>query len=211
MQRRVDPHPRGGTGAGVQVLVRAADRQVRAPARGGRPRSRPRRASSPTGPARRRGARPPRSRDVGDRRRAVVDDGEQHDRDVVVQQRRDVRGPQRCARRGVPAVEPARPGDGGPGTPRHLGRDITVGGEVIPVRDDRAAPGPQVERCVQQLRDVGRDVVAHQGLAGPRAEQRRPEPVADSIGQGQPALLPAPDQPVAPLLGDDSGGGGRGR
>ena len=124
VQRGVDPYPGGGPGAAVEVLVRAARPRGRRRRRARSTARAPRRASSPTAPVHPRRGRPRDARDVRDRRRAVVDDGEQHDRDVVVERARHVARPATgVARRGGVRGRAGRSQrDAATALTRHLGR-----------------------------------------------------------------------------------------
>ena len=82
--------------------------------------------------------------------------------------------------------------------------DVAVGREVVGVDDDLGAGGVRADGVVDggahQLVEPDGRRVADRGLAGGGAEGDPAEVVAEGRRQVHPALVPAADQPAAPLL-----------
>ena len=133
---------------------------------------------------------------VGDLGGAIGDVAERDQRDVVgVEQRLELFGLRAGARIRLQPFDPAA----------RLGRepleDVAVSREVVGVSDDRAAPGACCECRGGELVEADRGGVGDQRRAGRGAEQLLPEPVADRLRQLHPGLVPAADQPLVPLVG----------
>ena len=95
------------------------------------------------------------------------------------------------------------PAQGQPALLRDALGDVAVGREVVAVDHDLGATRAQRHRGPEQLVEEHRRRVADGGLAGCGAEHDPAEVVADHLGQLEPALVPATDQPAAPLLLDE--------
>jgi hypothetical protein len=122
-------------------------------------------------------------RDVGHLGRAVVDDRADGHGDVV--ESVVVRS----------HLEPELAGDA-------VG-DVAVRRELVRVDGDDGAGGTQLEGGVQQLVEVHRDRVVDHDLVTVDAEQpgqHRPRLEREL----EPTVVPGPDQPARPLLGDDA-------
>ena len=81
--------------------------------------------------------------------------------------------------------------------------DVAVGREVVAVDHDLGAARPGGDRGAHQLVEQHRGRVADRGLPGRGAEHDPAELVAEGERQVDPALVPAADQPPAPLLVDE--------
>lgn len=186
------PHEGGRTGAAVQVLVRAADRAVRACAvqvdrhRAGRVREIPQ--HQPAGVV----------HELRDGRHVV------HVAGAVVHVRDHCDGRVRAERAGQVGrvVDQAQFVVAAELLDQPL-RDIQVGREVRAFRHDHAAFGRALGLVAhhrrQQLEQVDRDRIGHDRLAGRAADQRR-ELVAETARQREPAgRVPAADQAFAPF------------
>ena len=91
------------------------------------------------------------------------------------------------------------PAQGQPALASHAVGDVAVGREVVTVDHDLGAARTQRDRGPHQLVEQHGRGVADHGLAGGGAQHERPEVVADPLRQVEPALVPAADQPTAPL------------
>ena len=83
------------------------------------------------------------------------------------------------------------------------GGDVAVGREVVAVDHDLGAARPRGDRRAHQLVEQHGRGVADRGLARRGAQHDPAEVVADRPRQVEPALVPAADQPPAPLLLDE--------
>ncbi len=203
----VDPHEGWRARAAVEVLVATADGEVGA--RGFQVHRQ--RAGGvgqvPDGERTRFVGQPAQPRHVVDAAAAVVHVRERQRGDVVAAAARQPRGD-------VPGVQQLQP-------PAVLTRqrvgDVEVGGEVLGLGDDDAALPARIplarqpQRGTQHLVQVDRGRVGHHQLARSGPHQAR-DLVAHALRQRHPAgAVPAADQALAPLLGDDLGhtrGGG---
>ena len=124
---------------------------------------------------------------------AVVDLGQHHDRDGLVQRIGDfLRGhkPDLVA----PAERSDQPVD-----------HVEVRGEVAVVREDDAALGPHLQGGGHRLVDLDGQGVAHHHGAGRRADQPA-DAVPDPGRLIHPArIVPAADQHLAPFLAEEAG------
>ncbi len=83
-------------------------------------------------------------------------------------------------------------------------RDVEIGPEVLDVRQDQPAAGPQVDGCGQQLEEIDRDRVGDHDLVGRGADQGR-DLARHAFRQIDPAgSRPAADEATPPLLLQDS-------
>ncbi len=185
-----DVQVRGRTGAAVEVLVRAADRQVHpvlVQSDGQRARTV---AQVPDGDRARGVHGRGEAGQVVEPARAVVDVVEQDRGGTRAERARHVGGGDRD--------------DPVAGHPGRRGGDVPVGGERRGVDQDLvAAPGRQPGRGDDGLEDVHARRVADDDLAAGRPDDRR-DAVADPLGRGPPAaLVPGPDAQLAPLAGED--------
>ena len=126
---------------------------------------------------------------VGDRRRAVVDVGEGDERGLLADRRAQSR---RFCPDDVLAV-----------LPRQTLQHVAVGREVGRVGDDLAAARAGGQGGGGQLVEADGRRVGEQGLTGGRAEQVLAEPVADPDREPHPALVPAADEALPPLVVDE--------
>jgi hypothetical protein len=85
------------------------------------------------------------------------------------------------------------------------GRDVPVGREVVAVEHDLAAPGAGGDGRAHRLVEQHGRRVADDGLARRGTEADPAQLVPDGLRQVEPAFVPAPDQPFAPLLLDEAG------
>lgn len=185
-------------GPAVEVLVGAADRQVDTP---GVELERHRADRVAQVPQHQRARVVHRGRDrrrVGQPRRAVGDVAEQHHRGLLPDHLLHLLEGDPGA--GVD-VDPAQREPELVGDP---GCDVAVGREVVAVEHDLGATGAGRDPGAQRLVEQHRGRVAHDHLAGGRAQARRADPVADDGRQVHPGLVPAADQPAAPLLVDEA-------
>ena len=171
-----DVEVRRRPGAAVQVLVRAADGEVDAVL--GKP-DRDRTAGvrqvphdEGAGIARESGDR----RQVGDRRGPVVDVAQGDERDVVLVRASAAATSRHCRPVDHVGVEP---GDVPVSIPREALQHVAVGREVRPVGDDEPPAGPGIEGRAREPVEVDRRRIADRDLVRPRAEDLRPEQVAD--------------------------------
>ena len=81
--------------------------------------------------------------------------------------------------------------------------DVAVGREVVAVDHDLGAPGPGGHRGAHQLVEQHRGRVADGDLARRGAQADPADLVAEGQRQVEPALVPAADQPAAPLVGHE--------
>lgn len=189
------PHERGRAGAAVQVLVRAADRAVRARAvqvhwhRAGRVREIPQHQRAGV------------MHQLCDGRHVV------HVAGAVVHVRDHRDGRVRAERAGQVGriVDQAQRVAAAELVDQPL-RDVQVGREVRALRHDHAALGRTLglvaQHRRQQLEEVDRDGVGDDRFAGRAADQRR-ELVAEAARQREPAgRVPAADQAFAPFGAD---------
>jgi hypothetical protein len=80
-----------------------------------------------------------------------------------------------------------------------------VGGEVLGVGDDHAAPGARVDRGAGELVEQHRRRVGDDGLPRRRAQHHAAEGVAELGRRVHPALVPGPDQARRPRPVDEGG------
>src|SRR3546814_14562826 len=83
-------------------------------------------------------------------------------------------------------------------SPRRAFGDVKIGVEIAQLADDRGPRGVAAQRGDEQLEQIRRGRIGGDHLAGPRTDQPR-DLVADAARRLDPALVPAPDQPLAPL------------
>ncbi len=121
----------------------------------------------------------------------VVDMGEQQHRGVLVERLCEIR-----------ARDHLQPGAGDAGD-RTLG-DMEVGREIAGLAHHRVAVGIGAQRRDQRLEQMRRGRVADDHLVRGGADQWG-DLRADPLRRVDPALVPAADQPVAPLAGRDVG------
>ena len=81
--------------------------------------------------------------------------------------------------------------------------DVAVGREVVTVDRDLRAAGPCRDCGPDQLVDQHGGRVADGGLPGSGTEGDPAEPVTEGERQVEPALVPAADQSVAPVVPDE--------
>ena len=164
--------------AAVEVLVRAADRKVDTVGVQ-RNRHRPDRMAQIPQHQRTCVVRRTRdARDVGDRRRSVVDVRQAH--------QRRVRSKIQVGRRAAGERIDVDVLDAQPTSRRETLEHVTVGREVSSLGDDRPAVRPRVERRGRELVEVHRGRVADQHLARPGTEKVRADEVAHDRRQFDP-------------------------
>ena len=136
-------------------------------------------------------------RDVGQPGGAVGDVVDRHQGGLLPHDLRDLVGGEAGRRVDVD------PAEGHPALLRDAHRDVAVGREVVAVDHDLGAPRAGRDGGAHELVEQHGRGVTDGDLAGSGAQTDAPEIVAEGERQVEPALVPATDQPDAPLVLDE--------